>query len=439
MRLMDLPDDILLNVLNFLDLPQILLLRKICKRSRALTFEHAVWVNAYRHSGYFLPSGNTDNRTVEDLERALVHAHRLQTVWGDLSSLRKRPPQPVAFIKPNIRFLKLHRGRYVVMGTTTSLSLYDLHAEKELFQHQITTKPLWLHFQHDTTLGKDGLFIPFARHLRNSSATPHFQLCICKLDSLDNPIFEDIAGARIYHDCIAGAGQEFFVASQKSGGTLLLHVPSQRVYMIDAGTSLPNRLTNVIFIPGHVLLIFIDYVNMMEGKLFELYPLPDSASMGPDLRMVPTHRGLLSMHFSEASLFSTGVSVAGDAYIWLVVLAGLQLWALRITLQPDGNMAFHKPVYDIYRFDEHIMARAFDLRFTTNGTQGRGISRFANPKLSWLKYDVRGGPDGDVSIVRTIIDSDVLPPFTLYDFDGFEGLLCGLSGADDNEITNLIM
>ncbi|KAJ3770648.1 hypothetical protein FB446DRAFT_790306 [Lentinula raphanica] len=144
--------------------------------------------------------------------------------------------------------------------------------------------------------------------------------------------------------------------------------------------------------------------------------------MDSELRMVPTHRGSLFMGFSEAFLFSTGVSVAGDVYIWLVVLAGLQLWSLRITFKPDGNMTFHKPYDDIRHLDERIMERAFGNRDT-----------------KWVKYDVHGGPDGDVSIVRTIIGNDVLPDFGLYDLESYGGLFCGTLGSDEHMVANIVM
>ncbi|KAJ3759440.1 hypothetical protein EV360DRAFT_69512 [Lentinula raphanica] len=100
-------------------------------------------------------------------------------------------------------------------------------------------------------------------------------------------------------------------------------------------------------------------------------------------------------------------------------------------------MTFHKPYYDIHHLDERIMERAFDLRFTSNGSQGRGISSFGNRDTKWVKYDVHGGPDGDVSIVRTIIGNDVLLDFGLYDLDSYGGLFCGTLGSDEHMVANI--
>ncbi|KAJ3795399.1 hypothetical protein GGU11DRAFT_792352 [Lentinula aff. detonsa] len=436
--LIHLPDDILFNVLNLLSPPDILLLRKTCKRLQALTTERTVWTNVYRNPEYFLQPGPSDSQTVPDLERVILHAHRWATVWTDFTTLRKRRPRFSTINLPDIRYLTEYQGQYLAIGTTTSLILYDLHVEKVISRHEISTKPFWLYIHSNTKDNDAAFYIPFARVLRNDAST--LQLCICKVDSLGNPSIDEIAGIQISRNCIAGIGYDFFLAQGESGDISLLYIPSQKLYTISAGTPV-QQLTNVIFTPGYVLLIFTEYSNTVERKYLELYPLPDPMVIETGTHILPLHCGTLSMHFSEASFFSTDLSVDGNEIIWLVVLAGPQLWTLRISLQPDGTMDFHKPHYDTHHLPERTLAHAFDLRFTasSNSSRGRGIARVATPKLSgWLTFDVRRSIDGNVSIARTIVDKDILPSLLMYDFDAYQGLLCGVNDDDEVIVLKLV-
>ncbi|KAJ3872540.1 hypothetical protein F5051DRAFT_456529 [Lentinula edodes] len=436
-NLTQLPDDILFHVCNFLSSPGILELRKTCKRLHDLTLERTIWTNAYRNFGYFLPPGPSASQTVHELERVLLHAHQWDTIWAIPALLRTRDHRSLKISVPKIRSLALYQGKYLAIGTLESLILYDLQAEKEIYRHNIPTKPFWLQCRNDITDSNANLYIPFGRESGNN--TTSLQLCICKVDSLGNTTFDDIPGVEITYDCIASVGYDFFVTSQHSGETVLLHILSQKIYIINAasGTS-EGHITNVIFMPTYVLLVYTHYVNMQERKYFELYSLPDPMSEEAGARVLPTHSGNLSMHFSEASFFSSDTSVDGHEIIWLVVLAGIQLWALRITLQPDGSMTFHSPDYDTYRFAQRTMVHGFDLAFTVTGTAsstrnpcGRGISRFATPKISWLKYDVHRGADGRISTKSAVLDNRILPSFILYDFDAFRGLICGTTDSEE--------
>ncbi|KAJ3997797.1 hypothetical protein F5050DRAFT_1353108 [Lentinula boryana] len=438
MPLIHLPDDILFNVLNFLSPPDILLLRKTCKRLQALTTERTVWTNVYRNPEYFLQPGPSDSQTAPDLERVILHAHRWATVWTDFTTLRKRRPRVSTINLPDIRYLAEYQGQYLAIGTATSLILYDLHVEKVIFRYEISTKPFWLYIHSSTKDNDAAFYIPFARVLRNDAST--LQLCICEVDSSGKPSIDEIAGIQISRNCIAGIGYDFFLVQGKSGDISLLYIPSQKLYTISAGTPV-QRLTNVIFMPGYVLLIFTEYSNTVESKYLELYPLPDPMVIETGTHILPLHRGSLSMHFSEASFFHTDLSVDGNEIIWLVVLAGIQLWTLRISLQPDGTMDFHKPHYDTHHLPERTLAHVFDLRFTTssNSSRGRGIARVAAPKLSgWLTFDVRRTIDGNVSIARTIVDKDILPFLIMYDFDAYQGLLCGANDDDEVIVLKLV-
>ncbi|KAJ3986638.1 hypothetical protein F5890DRAFT_1502696 [Lentinula detonsa] len=438
MPLIHLPDDILFNVLNLLSPPDILLLRKTCKRLQALTTERTVWTNVYRNPEYFLQPGPPDSQTVPDLERVILHAHRWATVWTDFNTLRERRPRFSTINLPDTRYLAEYQGQYLAIGTATSLILYDLHVEKIIYRYEISTQPFWLYIHSNTKDNDAAFYIPFARVLRNDAST--LQLCICKVDSSGNASIDEIAGIQISRNCITGIGYDFFLAQGESGDISLLYIPSQKLYTISAGTPV-QQLTNVIFTPGYVLLIFTEYSNTVERKYLELYPLPDPMVIEIGTHILPLHCGTLSMHFSEASFFSTDLSVDGNEIIWLVVLAGPQLWTLRISLQPDGTMDFHKPHYDTHHLPERTLAHAFDLRFTasSNSSRGRGIARVATPKLSgWLTFDVRRSVDGNVSIARTIVDKDILPSLLMYDFDAYQGLLCGVNDDDEVIVLKLV-
>ncbi|KAF9077762.1 hypothetical protein BDP27DRAFT_488808 [Rhodocollybia butyracea] len=92
----DLPDDVLFNIFRFLRPPDILTVRKTCKRLEAATLEPHVWTTAYRTcNNDFLPVVSSPSQMVtSDLERLLLHTCQLETLWGN-------PAAPECFFKKN--------------------------------------------------------------------------------------------------------------------------------------------------------------------------------------------------------------------------------------------------------------------------------------------------------------------------------------------------
>ncbi|KAJ4483514.1 hypothetical protein J3R30DRAFT_3449115 [Lentinula aciculospora] len=441
MSFIQLPDDILINVLSFLSPPEILLLRKTCKQLQALTLERTIWSNVYRNSGYFLPPGPTASQTINELERVLLHAYRWDPLWADLAHLQKRNPRPLKSDPSHVRNLVLYQGKYLAVGVLDALILYDLHTGNEIFRHDIPTIPVWLCPQNHPKGGDANCYIPFASTLLAIDDGPAFELRICEIDTLGNATIHALTDIRLNRGSVVGVGYDFFVTSHGLDNISLLHIPSQNRYILNAKTPIRD-LTNVIFLPGHVVLILTEYENRVGKKYFELYRLPDFLVMKTGSCLSPTHRETISMHFTEASLFSSDTSLDGRGTVWLVILAGIQLWPLRINLQPDGSMAFYKPEYDAYRFTEPLAVHAYDFHFTvtstTNGLQGRGISKYATPKLSWLKYDVCWGRNGNVTITMSALENDILPDFLMYDFDAYRGLFCGTSYSETISVLDLV-
>ncbi|PBK61092.1 hypothetical protein ARMSODRAFT_673835 [Armillaria solidipes] len=83
--LYDLPDDVLIYTIEFLYIPDIVLLRQTCKRFSALTRLHIVWTNAFKldiiSNDYPFSLDNTD------LEDRTCHTYRLVSRWLADSSL----------------------------------------------------------------------------------------------------------------------------------------------------------------------------------------------------------------------------------------------------------------------------------------------------------------------------------------------------------------
>ncbi|KAK0443438.1 uncharacterized protein EV420DRAFT_1724005 [Desarmillaria tabescens] len=77
--LYNLPDDVMIYIIAFLSVPDILLLRQICKWFNALTRLHIIWTNAYKldiiSNDYPIPVDDTD------LEQRTRHAYQLATRW----------------------------------------------------------------------------------------------------------------------------------------------------------------------------------------------------------------------------------------------------------------------------------------------------------------------------------------------------------------------
>ncbi|KIK69307.1 hypothetical protein GYMLUDRAFT_644241 [Collybiopsis luxurians FD-317 M1] len=175
MLLLQLPDDVLFHILGFLEPPDLIQLRKACKRLQTFTFRLAVWKAAYIHSGYFLPPGPLPSQTAHDLERLLLRTHRWNNIW-------KQQVQPVVHtlgyiwsfqteidLENRRRHIELVHSRYLSIKGPQGMQVYDLETKTEIFKYQATSdeRLVWPVYGRCGTVESDaklGLFTPFIRN-----------------------------------------------------------------------------------------------------------------------------------------------------------------------------------------------------------------------------------------------------------------------------------
>ncbi|KAJ4483516.1 hypothetical protein J3R30DRAFT_1793445 [Lentinula aciculospora] len=257
MLLQDLPNDILLDTLIYLEPTDIFSLRKTCRRLQAFTSEREVWTNIYTNCLFFLPPGPLFTQSVPNLERIILRVYRLHAIWVNSSNLGKPSSVFLTFrhiLSSKIRdaaFLRIYRSRYLVIGGAYGFLIYDLQANCEIFRHK--GKPderlFWLHsfgfrmVDHDN---KDS-FILFGK-MRKGAQTS--SLAMCKLNPLGHAFIVDTANMPTF----ISVGSEFCVLRNGSGHSLL-HISTQKAYPF-ASTAVPSLNTRAIFLPGHVLLSY---------------------------------------------------------------------------------------------------------------------------------------------------------------------------------------
>ncbi|KAJ7696928.1 hypothetical protein B0H17DRAFT_928814 [Mycena rosella] len=137
--LLELPDDVLIYLFDLLPIPEILIIRKTCKRMQKISELRIVWTNACTHQilqhRYPFPDALSADLSVADLERHTRHAHCLATWWRS-----PEPSHPTVFTEfdatngtpvSDLRFVPGHEGRWLLsesMGIWSILCLWELSA-----------------------------------------------------------------------------------------------------------------------------------------------------------------------------------------------------------------------------------------------------------------------------------------------------------------------
>ncbi|TFL04736.1 hypothetical protein BDV98DRAFT_329703 [Pterulicium gracile] len=170
----DLPVDILLHVFAYLDVPEILRLRRSSKSFQQLTAQYPVWHHAYHNSPLLLQTLSPD-ATVAELERAVVKAERLDR---NLSSPFPRIIKS-RLLRIDAGHLALFRGRYLVSHVSTvGLSCHDLDleddsAERPIAQFEDRSLIFRASGDHDEASG----FLTFLKEYGGANAGTRYSVC----------------------------------------------------------------------------------------------------------------------------------------------------------------------------------------------------------------------------------------------------------------------
>ncbi|KIK69299.1 hypothetical protein GYMLUDRAFT_80600 [Collybiopsis luxurians FD-317 M1] len=429
MSFLHLPDDILFSILSFLKPPDLICLRKSCKRLQAFTLEPTVWRVAYRNSGYFLPPGPLPSQTSHDLERILLRAHRWNKIW-----LKQAQPVAHALTRSwsfqteieDMRIVELAHSRYISIQSRKYVQVYDLSIEREIFKYQaVGDEELhWPAYEHSRTVESEtelGSFIPFIRNRRLSFLKITFQ---GEIDLIDSEIQIEITG-----DEVITIGCDFCIAQNGSNTLSLLHIPSGKIYPFPStSVDMQSVSTLATIMPGYILL-FHDTNWESEHTIVELFTLPDPTTMPVGSPIRQTHSGTFESALRNGPLYlSSDISdQAGTGCIWATAL----FWAesdesvrpMRITLGPAGRLDIDLP--DTPKCDPSAASPYYvDFKVIGRG-RARGLgyltTREGSEKDLVAMYDIYLGSDGDLHIDRACVDVPKLKGYSY--FDPFVGLI----------------
>ncbi|KIK69309.1 hypothetical protein GYMLUDRAFT_644316 [Collybiopsis luxurians FD-317 M1] len=240
MSLLQLPDDILFNILGFSKPPDLFQLRKTCKRLQALTLERTVWRTAYRNSGSFLPPGPLHSQTVRELEQILLRADRWDKIW-------LKQDQSVRYTFGCIwsgqcgidsdehQDMELAYSRYLIIRGLRSLRVYDLESKCEIFKYQTASNETFTWFDIPRNIVAEGdaafprIFTPFYKNSR---------LGFHKINPEGEIKFIDTEIHTAEINDILAVGYDFCVfevrRDRTTTSTSLLHISSRKVYLLSS-------------------------------------------------------------------------------------------------------------------------------------------------------------------------------------------------------------
>ncbi|KAF5393311.1 hypothetical protein D9757_000480 [Collybiopsis confluens] len=385
MHLLQLPDDVLLGVLTFLQSLDLVQLRQTCRQLQALTLTRSVWASAYRNSPYFLPSnGLSFLQNVQGIERALLRARRLDQLWSGspptmyatATTVRRRHPVAQHGLKlpTTIDFktkfaiisrLELYRGRLLLVGGPLGFIIYDLETGHEIYEYSGRAVDDWHDCHLSWTFSRSGpndycggdFYVPFRRDWERKESTIAF---VRITPSMDVSII-DATGIQVSNIFGIEMGLDFCIIRypdkfKRTPGLRLLHIPTLKTCRISQ--SRPDlTLNDAIFIPGYFLLKSTDTTL---GDYFELFALPNRQGCHADdnVALTPTHVGrfklkrlgkpkFLSSDISSTR-YSTGTaSLTGS--VWLLApIATPSVSPIRLVLQPDATLSLHIPDHNSY-------------------------------------------------------------------------------------------
>ncbi|KAF9070932.1 hypothetical protein BDP27DRAFT_560123 [Rhodocollybia butyracea] len=434
---LELPDDILFNVIKFLQVPDILAARKTCKRLQAITMSRNVWTTMYkmsRSNNGFVPRVlSLVSQTIPDLERLLWRAHRVDTLWeigASYHCLSKEIWSVEAVLGSFFGNVNIYQSRYLIIQTSPSITIYDIETKHEVFRQETEWNERFDRIQSHVMNEDADFWIPF--RARSSSEKT---MSILKMNALGIvTVTYDCPVLRQFFDGVLIIGNEFAIVNS----AFIVHLVSQKVYPLSS-VDRPELVLSrtVTFVSGGYVLVYSDQPN---GDIqFKLYRLPDHTVVRAGTPVHPTQQGTLkgSVRISTAFLSSDISSSGYSGSIWMFFRPsnfGL-LHSLRIVLQLDGHLLFHLTTSDQCRQMRNTRWTHLADGRTRVITQ-EVISR-AGQAWKWVLYDVSVDSNGDSSIRRSKVDIPVHGFFDVLALDASRGILAVVPHPSYSEISIL--
>ncbi|KAI3618978.1 hypothetical protein WG66_000501 [Moniliophthora roreri] len=434
-----LPDDILFKVFSFLSPLEMLRFRQVARRMHALSLERTVWTTAYRVSTLFIPPVAVSSQTVHDLERHLVHASRLDANWNGPNLMIERQRRLACHIaKQGIRGIELYRGRYLLLGSRSSFSLFDLDKahdwDQPIFQMAETGDTYvfcGLGPSRGDTYTCEEVYIPM---LRRQRSTEQDTLIIWKLCPTEEVPMVEVTSLPVtpssqIQTWLANSLLVFKFdrsTENQSSSAMVYNIATRKRYQFpepEEGSPWRSRAYHTEYIPT------LDYVFAMHISLQETTIQVFSYPHSDEDTLIQTHFGVCPRGFLEPALIASyaGTDDDADAGISLTLClaavfhqTGLQ--PFRLQLHRDGTLSFDLP-------PPVGIPAAYSLMVTANQLgRARGVSLTANSSVTLLLHEIEFHNDHESRSrmeirSKSMIVSD-LAYGNNYTFDGFRGRLC---------------
>ncbi|KAG7449832.1 uncharacterized protein BT62DRAFT_1073248 [Guyanagaster necrorhizus] len=432
LSLSSLPEDILYNVFYFLSPVSILKVRQVSKDLYSLTRQKIVWTNAYRTSNSFLPVEPPADASAFEVERALLSAIKLDEAW--------RKPQPEHVCKRFLKYspgrsdniyIKLYHGRYLMIGSRSSFSFYDLDAKPEDWG-----RPIFGSGESESTYSiyrvntDDSAKVSYISAVA-MSRLPQYFIRIWQIDFVgktllqvaDVPIgrnmssFAKITNGWLVHGANRQQGSNAFNA-------VLFHIPTRRIYEVPVYVPSPGsgeeRIFQIDYIiaPQHLLLMYIS----RRQTLFEAFPLPNTNDTVINRVLSGSHSGICPSGFTETTFVSASDQAKRIRLLGSVItgpargMPGVRVFD--VVLKRDGLISFPEECYN-----NPMSGYNLHLTLSRSGAV-RGIC-MAPTTFTLLRVDFGPTAAGDMQldITELGLKMDGVIAYDV-DFDGFRGRLC---------------
>ncbi|TFK24376.1 hypothetical protein FA15DRAFT_641108 [Coprinopsis marcescibilis] len=455
LSLSHLNGDVLSEILGYLDVEDVINVRKASRALMVAGAERAVWHSVYTHSRLLLPLGPLSHQHARDLERLLVRSTLLYRTWGPNPSRAPRTPSKYTFPRklPTYGFdAQMISGRYLQIAEECRISWYDLDGDRHtpLVSYEcpcaIDMVPGYLSHQTNAQdQGESSIWVTFIC----SYPTRVMVLKLC-LDGTQSTVTlqvvipgERIIEVKLSRDYILLVKE--FVSRDEP--TELYHIPSNSIFYVPRHSQIQKvsdlSHMNYTFSPSHLLTIY----PLRTETHIEAYPLPHTpnghlvqAIEDPHLKL--SHRGVYPQMLSRINLFNqrthrtpqTAEATGGVEYdLSLLTIAYMPhpvRWTAEINLQLLDARLSHSGMIEFSTRCSYPLKLAgiavSSLSSTSNNGVGFAVTQSSAfpPDLNVYHIQHQHGTEPSAISVQSLKIPAGLENRELLGFDGYRGRLC---------------
>ncbi|KAL0580448.1 hypothetical protein V5O48_001602 [Marasmius crinis-equi] len=192
LKILDFPDDGLYNILARCSPLDVIAFRQTCRRAHELTTKRFLWIEAARIRSTFLPDRPLESFDGRELERLLV----LDENWQNPSP-RSRTSRYLLSPYTDITYMELYHGRYMLVTSRSSLSLYDVEKPedelKEPLFHQFEPRCKYFFSSHRGPVGRSNSYGDVHIPMIKRKYPTHDSVVIWRLQPTQDPPLLQIA------------------------------------------------------------------------------------------------------------------------------------------------------------------------------------------------------------------------------------------------------